>query len=58
MQQLTNTKQRDAVAIRAGLRQSGHVSADLLVFGTTIGLICVCIALALHTGTVLALLSP
>jgi hypothetical protein len=57
MQQLTNTSQRDAVAIRMGLWQSGFASLDVLVFGTTIALIAVCIAFAVRMGTVLAFLT-
>ena len=57
MQQITNAKKRDAVAIRLGLRQSGLASVDVLVFGTTIALISVCIAFAIHLSTVLAFLT-
>ena len=56
MHQLTNTKQRDAVVSRMALRQSGLASVDVLVFGTTIALVSVCIAFAVHISTVLAFL--
>ena len=57
MQQPPNTSQRDAVAIRMGLREFGLASLDVLVFGTTIVLISVCIAFAVRMGTVLAFLT-
>jgi hypothetical protein len=40
-----------------GLWQSGLASLDVLVFGTTIALIAVCIAFAVRMGTVLAFLT-
>jgi hypothetical protein len=39
------------------LRQSGLASVDVLVFGTTIALVSVCIAFAIHISTVLAFLT-
>ena len=57
MQQLTNTSQRDAIAIGMGRWQSGLASLDVLVFGTMIVLISVCIAFAVRIGTVLAFLT-
>jgi hypothetical protein len=58
MRQSTHTKQPDAVAIRMGLRQSGLASVDALVFGTTIALISVCVALAIHMVMVVAFPTP